>query len=1115
VKQLVSVILTSYNKAAYLAEAIESVLTQTHQNWELLIIDDGSTDDSKAIIKKYCKGDKRIRAFFPDHGGPSAATNTGFQKAKGQYVAIFSCDDVCEPERLEMQLAAMELTGCEAVTSHAIAINERGEQIDSKGTVVELFNAANVTRENMLLFFCLHGNYLCAPAMMMTQSVIKKTGYFDVASMQFQDFDYWIRLLKFTPIHICQTPLLRYRIFSDESSLSSIKNAVRSQNEMFFCQDTLFNQAEKILSEGQIAPHINYSQYKRLTREANANEKKFILVYFLFLASTRKERNLLALRRMHAFIGENQAKFRELFWHHFGLTNQIDCFRVLPKVRGEFGVLYYRTQRYDHEIIEAELRESHAQIDIPVRKVLPILGIHWDIQTQNNGHTARVARVRVFSDDGLIKEVTLRSPKSKGRLNFRSPMARRICLDVEESPSVAAFSQRPQRLYRMYLEFRQWLGDIRRGLKEAKFTHPVTAYLYHRFRYFVVSRGLYDKVLRIYLLKEKCIARIVQKWPGLFSLHYLIRKKAGCEILGEKFSITTKVEAKIRAVEIMPESDRFYILDVAGWCCDVRTGEPPREILVYSDARIVHRFRCNQRRPDVARHFELVKNRRTGFHHHLKLPVSSGLSLKFIGVFANGDAVEFFSHTDFDPTVASNGRAEGKIGVVGKHYEGRKFAAGVIDEIEVVYFPKNSIVSVENELSFLVMQRRFSDPKSLAERKAAMEFFAQAPPKTGFDFRPVLGSRLFPFSKTDSTTPNLESLSGIHEYESPRVFPELNARKIERTVAPDQRWFRLKTVKVIHSALVITENGELFRYDSSMDTQYRNLAGLYACLAVVPGLSSYTYVRAAPKSIRKIRRGVLIDSRTATNYFHWMIENMPRLMLVMANAKNDGIPFIVPDYLPKTIYEMLDIAFADCKFIRRRASETLLVEDLIIPPMLTYIPDQTEFSWSAIAHLPKAELIALRERILAAPTFEPGKFPAKIFLERSGHLGRSVINHAELKKIAESEGFHAIDPGALSFRDQVSLFRGASAIIGASGAAMANLIFCKQGCRVMSLVSDRNIGFPLYSRLADIFGLDFVHLSGPSVKPRFYYASEEEFYHSTFRVSPRIFKQALFRLDKS
>ncbi|MDD1679226.1 MAG: glycosyltransferase, partial [Methanomicrobiales archaeon] len=95
----VSVVIATYNRAALLGETIESVLKQRFRDFEIIVVDDGSTDGTQEVLKTY--GDK-IRCFHQENRGPSAARNLGIRQARGRWIAIQDSDDLCAPDHLEV-----------------------------------------------------------------------------------------------------------------------------------------------------------------------------------------------------------------------------------------------------------------------------------------------------------------------------------------------------------------------------------------------------------------------------------------------------------------------------------------------------------------------------------------------------------------------------------------------------------------------------------------------------------------------------------------------------------------------------------------------------------------------------------------------------------------------------------------------------------------------------------------------------------------------------------------------------------------------------------------------------------------------------------------------------
>ena len=105
---LVSVVMTTYNRADVLGSAVDSILNQTYDNFELVIVDDGCTDGTSQILKKYIAKDKRIFLLKQNNQGLAAARNAGVKKAQGKYIAFMDDDDISAPNRLEKQIAFLE-----------------------------------------------------------------------------------------------------------------------------------------------------------------------------------------------------------------------------------------------------------------------------------------------------------------------------------------------------------------------------------------------------------------------------------------------------------------------------------------------------------------------------------------------------------------------------------------------------------------------------------------------------------------------------------------------------------------------------------------------------------------------------------------------------------------------------------------------------------------------------------------------------------------------------------------------------------------------------------------------------------------------------------------------
>ena len=106
---MISVVIPAYNADAYLAESVNSIITQTHKDLEVIVVDDGSTDDTEHLMEYFTKKDDRVRYFkLPKNKGISYARNFGIRQSVGEYIAVMDADDISGPTRLKKQLKALK-----------------------------------------------------------------------------------------------------------------------------------------------------------------------------------------------------------------------------------------------------------------------------------------------------------------------------------------------------------------------------------------------------------------------------------------------------------------------------------------------------------------------------------------------------------------------------------------------------------------------------------------------------------------------------------------------------------------------------------------------------------------------------------------------------------------------------------------------------------------------------------------------------------------------------------------------------------------------------------------------------------------------------------------------
>lgn len=216
----VTVLMAVCNSSAYLREAIDSVLVQTFFSFEFLIVDDGSTDSTWAIIQTYT--DPRIRTIRLDANvGLVAALNVGLENARASLIARMDGDDVCEPARLERQFAFMRdhdevvACGCACTT-----INGRGEEIG----VLEYPEDDSDLRAALLDY-----NPICHPSVMFRAGAVAGIGgYRDLGGRYAQDYDLFLRLSEVGRLANLPDKLLRYRYHSDQVTSAKLRLQVRA-----------------------------------------------------------------------------------------------------------------------------------------------------------------------------------------------------------------------------------------------------------------------------------------------------------------------------------------------------------------------------------------------------------------------------------------------------------------------------------------------------------------------------------------------------------------------------------------------------------------------------------------------------------------------------------------------------------------------------------------------------------------------------------------------------------------------------------------------------------------------------------------------------------------------
>ena len=235
-KPLVSIIVPVYNGAEFVDQTIESILNQIYDNFELIIIDDASTDNSVEVINRY--KDVRIKKIFhKENKNVCISCNEAYALAKGVYIAGTGHDDIWKIDKLEKQVKFMtENPEYGVCFSKADVIDENGRIVNENEECQSLFNrfnSENRSSNEWIKELIQNGNFFCAPTMLIRREILRNSFYRETF-LQLQDFELWLYILQKSKVYIYPERLLQYRRFlNSDRNLSSMSEEplVRASHE--------------------------------------------------------------------------------------------------------------------------------------------------------------------------------------------------------------------------------------------------------------------------------------------------------------------------------------------------------------------------------------------------------------------------------------------------------------------------------------------------------------------------------------------------------------------------------------------------------------------------------------------------------------------------------------------------------------------------------------------------------------------------------------------------------------------------------------------------------------------------------------------------------------------
>lgn len=302
----VSVVLPSYNHEQFVLEALRSILAQTYQDYEILILDDASTDRSAEVISGFLQAHPDLPIRFDRHEtnqGGVITLNHLLQRARGKYIALLNSDDLWAPDKLARQVQVLDShEETAAVFTQAIIVDENKQKVSENilpAHIQNTFLQANRSRGQWLRRFFFEQNCLCHPSVLIRKSVYEQIGYLDPRFRQTPDMQLWVRFMKAFAFHMIEEPLVFLRWHKANTSVINSANSIRGINEFFYLYREFFS---------GIPDDVFIEGFSDLFRDPNARtpealecEKAFL--YFLPKEHLQTVYHNIGLEKLYHLLG--------------------------------------------------------------------------------------------------------------------------------------------------------------------------------------------------------------------------------------------------------------------------------------------------------------------------------------------------------------------------------------------------------------------------------------------------------------------------------------------------------------------------------------------------------------------------------------------------------------------------------------------------------------------------------------------------------------------------------------------------------------------------------------------------------------------------------------------
>lgn len=302
---LFSILVPTYNQAEFLPATLESIRAQTYSNWEAIVVNDGSTDNTKNVAERFALFDKRIKVFHKENGGVATALNEALKNAQGDWICWLSSDDLFEPEKLKIHFEEFQKKP-NAKFFHTLyyLLNHATGQKVKLGTSDGKFLPPK--EDQVISFF--YTNYVNGISICVHRSVFETVGGFNTVLRNGQDFDMWLRIAAKYPYELIEKRTCTYRVHTNQGA-SKFPEAGEYDSSLS-CAEFLNNN-----SFAKIYPHVDLAKKENIQKII---EKTLSVAFDTKSFVNRLGFGKLLLERLHEWISHDcPIEYREGLNHTF------------------------------------------------------------------------------------------------------------------------------------------------------------------------------------------------------------------------------------------------------------------------------------------------------------------------------------------------------------------------------------------------------------------------------------------------------------------------------------------------------------------------------------------------------------------------------------------------------------------------------------------------------------------------------------------------------------------------------------------------------------------------------------------------------------------------------